>query len=91
MIGLGMGLSEYTLWYLLTVKTSLQQKYPKYIGGVTFHHVDVKGMPETNINEKLGMLEDIGVLVNRVSAPSYFDGYMTIADQISPKKIKSKK
>lgn len=91
MIGLGMEYTETILWWLLIEKMNLQRRYPKYIGGVTYHHVDVKGKPETNIEDKLGMLEDIGVLVNRVSAPSYFDGYMTIADQISPKKIKSKK
>jgi transposase len=86
-----MGLSEYTLRYLLTVKAYLQRKNPKYIGGVTYHQVDVKGKPEKNINDKLNMLEDLGVQVNRVSAPSYFDGYMMIADQISPKVRKAKK
>ena len=91
MVGVGMGLSEYTLWYLLTVKAYLQLKYPKYIGGVTYHQVDVKGKPEKNINDKLNMLEDLGVQVNRVSAPSYFDGYMMIADEISPKVRKAKK
>jgi hypothetical protein len=89
-IGLGMDLSEYTLWYLLTVKAYLQQRYPKYIGGVTYHQVNVKGKCENNKN-KLNMLEDLGGQINLISAPSYFDGYMTIADQISPKVSKTKK
>lgn len=91
MIGLGMEYTETILWWLLIEKMHLQRKYPKYIGGVTYHQVDVKGKPEKNINDKLNMLEDLGVQVNRVSAPSYFDGYMMIADQISPKVRKAKK
>lgn len=91
MVGLGMDLSEYTLWYLLTVKAYLKHKFPKYIGDVTYHQVDVKDKLEKNIDDKLNMLEDFGVRINRISAPSYFDGYMAIADQISPRVVKSKK
>ena len=85
MIGLGMEYTESILWWLLIEKFALQQKYPKYIGGLTYHHVDVKNKPEIDVDGKLHMLEDLGVQVNRVSASSYFDGYMKIAKQINPK------
>lgn len=87
MIGLGMDYTETILWWLLIEKMNLQRRFPKYIGGITYHQVDAKGKTENN-KDKLNMLEDLGVQINLVSAPSYFDGYMKIADQISPKKTK---
>jgi hypothetical protein len=85
MIGLGMEYTESILWWLLIEKFALKQRYPKYIGGLTYHHVDVKNKLEINVDGKLHMLEDLGVHVNRVSASNYFDGYMKIARQINPK------
>lgn len=88
MIGLGMEYTESILWWLLLEKMQLQNKFPKYIGGITYHHVDVKSQPEINVDRKLHMLEDLGVVVNRVPAKTFFDGYLEIANQIKPTKSK---
>lgn len=91
MIGLGMEYTESILWWLIIEKFALQQKYPKYIGGITYHHIEVKNKPEPNIKNKLNMLEDLGVQVNTVAAANYFDGYLKIADQIKPNASKKLK
>jgi len=87
MIGLGMDYSESILWWLLTEKFVLQKKYPKLVGGLTYHHVSVdKITPQEQV--KLHMLEDLGVQINQVNAKDYKSGYLTIADTIKPGIVK---
>lgn len=83
MVGFGMDYTESILWWLLTEKFHYQKRYPKHIGGMTYHHVAVDEIP-THEQVKLHMLEDLGVKVNIVNAKDYKTGYLDIADTIKP-------
>ena len=83
MIGFGMEYTESILWWLLTEKFWLQRKFPKYIGGLTYYHVEVE-KPSSHEKVKLNMLEDLGSRVNVVKAKDYKSGYLEIADTIKP-------
>lgn len=87
MIGFGMEYTESILWWLLTEKFWMQRKYPKYIGGLTYHHVEVE-KPSSHEKVKLNMLEDLGARVNVVKAKDYKSGYLEIADAIKPGIVK---
>lgn len=87
MIGFGMEYTESILWWLLTEKFWMQRKFPKYIGGLTYHHVEV-GEISTHEKVKLNMLEDLGAKVNVVKAKDYKSGYLQIADTIKPGIVK---
>ncbi|MDH6241957.1 hypothetical protein M2125_001771 [Polynucleobacter sphagniphilus] len=87
MVGLGMDYSESILWWLMTEKFWMQRKYPKYIGGLTYHHVEVE-KPSTHERVKLNMLEDLGAKVNVVKAKDYKSGHLKIADAIKPGIVK---
>lgn len=84
-VGLGLGYTETTLWWLIVEKFFRQQRFPKNIGGMTCHHIEIKGIT-TPVHEqhKLNMLEDLGVTINKVVATNYFDGYLDVADCIRP-------
>ena len=90
MVGFGMEYTESILWWLLTEKIALQRKYPKLVGGLTYHHVEVdKVTPKELV--KLHMLEDLGAQINRVSAKDYKTGYLEIANTIKPGILKAHK
>ncbi len=84
-VGLGLGYTETTLWWLIVEKFFRQQRFPKNIGGMTYHHIEIKGKktPDHEQN-KLNMLEDLGVTIKKVVTTNYFDGYLDIADSIRP-------
>lgn len=83
-IGLTLDYSESILWWLMTEKFNLQKKYPKYIGGLTYYQVAKDGKLPVSVDQKLDMLEDLGVKVQVVDSESYKDGYLQIADLIKP-------
>lgn len=83
-IGLTLDYSESILWWLITEKFNLQRKYPNYIGGITYHQVAKDGRLPVSVDQKLDMLEDLGVKVHVVDADTYLDGYLQIAEAIKP-------
>lgn len=84
-VGLGLDYTETTLWWLIVEKFYQQKRFPKNIGGMTFYHIDTKDK-KTPINDqnRLNMLEDLGVKIKKIAATNYFDGYLDAADSIRP-------
>lgn len=82
-VGLSMDYTESILWWLLTEKMYLKQKYPKNIGGMTYYQVNLKGkQPKGAEADKLAMMADLGVAVQSFDAPTYLDGYLDIAESM---------
>lgn len=80
-VGLSMDYTESILWWLLTEKMYLKQKYPKNIGGMTYHQINIKGKaPKGAEAEKLAMLSDLGVSIATYNADTHLDGYLDIAE-----------
>lgn len=80
-VGLSMDYTESILWWLLTEKMYLKQKYPKNIGGMTYHQINIKGKaPKGAEADKLAMLSDLGVSIATYNADTHLDGYLDIAE-----------
>lgn len=80
-VGLSMDYTESILWWLLTEKMYLKQKYPKNIGGMTYHQINIKGkVPKGAEADKLAMLSDLGVSIATYNADNHLDGYLEIAE-----------
>lgn len=80
-VGLSMDYTESILWWLLTEKLTLQQKFSKRVGGFSYYQINIDGkQPKGSEAEKLMMLGDLGVNIKTFEAETYLDGYLNIAE-----------
>jgi len=87
-VGLNLDFTETILWWLLTEKSYLRNRYPKDIGNVVYYHIDVTTQNFNKSDEdKLNMLSDFGVTVERIKSDSYLNGYLTIAEKFKKNSI----
>lgn len=86
-VGLGLDYSESDIWWLLALRAALFAPYnglSQFENVVTYYNVEVDGEhPNLHTVCKLNALESLGVQVERVTAPTYKDAYVRVADRIS--------
>lgn len=84
-VGYGMDFTESIMWWLLTEKLYLKQRFPKKIGNFTYYQINIDGRYPTGAEaDKLNMLGDMGAIVKAVDADTYLNGYLEIAERLKP-------
>lgn len=82
-VGFGFDFTEIDLWWLLVHK----RRRKNITGHTFFYQVTVKGQPNSP-KPQLSVLRSLGVEVQEVSAPTYYEGYASVLDLVSANVLK---